>query len=170
MLTLGILHETLVRWVPDPVRVTAATQLYVAERPDPDTGEMITVDRPDSVHILTELPGGARGIYHLSGALHHTPGFQIHLYGSGGTLRYHLGPQDRLLGGQHGDRELQEIDVPPNKQGRWQVEADFVTAIRDGTAPQLTDFATGLRYMEFTEAVERSAREATSVALPLATG
>ena len=99
--------------------------------------------------------------------MYHSPGFQICLYGSAGTLRYHLGTEDRLLGGQTGDSELREIIVPPEKQGGWRVEADFISAIRNGTKPKLTDFDTGLRYMQFTEAIERSARDGVFVSLPL---
>jgi predicted dehydrogenase len=167
MLTLGILHETLIRWLPDPVRVLAAAQTFTEYRPDLDSGQSELVDRPDSVQVLTQLPTGARGMYHLSGVLHHGPGFQIHLYGSEGSLRYDLGPEDRLLAARKEDRALNEISVPLEKQDTWRVEADFVDAIRGGRRPTLTDFATGVRYMEFTEAVQRSADARTQISLPL---
>ena len=167
MLTLGILHETLIRWIPDPVRVSASTHTFTKHRPDPDGAQSVQVDRPDSVHVLTQLPDGARGMYHLSGVLHHGPGFQIHLYGSDGTLRYYLGPEDRLMGARKDDSDLQDIYVPSEKQDAWRVEADFIDAIRGGPRPMLTDFATGMRYMEFTEAVQRSADSGTQVSLPI---
>lgn len=166
-LALGILHETLIRWVPDPVRVTAATRVYVPRRADPETGEPREVGTPDSVHVLTELPGGARGIYHLSAAIRHGPGMQIHLYGSEGTLKYLLAPEDRLLGARRGEEAMTEIDVPAEKAGRWRVEEEFVAAIRGQGEVELTDFATGVRYMEFTEAVHRSGTEGRAVELPL---
>ena len=169
MLTLGILHETLIRWLPDPIRVLASTQTFTDQRRDPDSEKLTAVDRPDSVQVLTELPSGARGMYHLSGVMHHGPGFQIHLYGSEGTLRYYLGPKDRLLGAGKDDSELSEIRVPPEKQDTWRVEADFIDEIRGGPRPTLTDFATGVRYMEFTEAVQWSAEAGIAVSLPLAT-
>jgi predicted dehydrogenase len=157
MLALGILQETLIRWIPDPARVFATTGTYTKQRRDPRTGRAADVETPDSVHALAELPDGARGIYHLSGALCQGPGFQIQLYGSAGTLKYLLAPADRLLGARPDDGELREIEVPPEKAGSWQVEADFARAIRGGPRPQLTDFRTGVRYMEFTEAVAHSA-------------
>jgi predicted dehydrogenase len=166
VLTLGILHETLCRWIPDPDYVFATTGLYTPQRPDPDTGCMVRVSRPDSVHVLTGLPNGGRGIYHLSAALYQGPGFQIQLYGSLGTLVYRFSPDDQLLGGREGDG-LEEIEVPEAEQGAWRVEADFVEAIRGGQRPRLTDFATGLRYMEFTEAVQRSAQSGAAISLPL---
>jgi predicted dehydrogenase len=154
MLALGILHETLIRWIPDPVRVFASTATF---RPG--------ATRPDSVHILTDLPGGARGVYHLSGIAHHGSGFAIDLYGTKGTLKYDLAT-DRLLAGKSTDGGLHEVAVPAHEQGSWRVEADFVDAIRGGDRPALTDFATGVRYMEFTEAVERSALDSVPVSLP----
>jgi hypothetical protein len=63
--------------------------------------------------------------------------------------------------------ELPDIPIPPEKAGGWRVETDFVDAIRGGTKVSLTDFATGVAYMEFTEAVARSAEEGTPVDLPL---
>lgn len=155
MLTLGILHETLIRWIPDPSWVFASAKTFST-----------AATRPDSVHILTELAGGARGIYHLSGVVHHSGEFSITLFGSRGTIRYELS-SDRLLAGKSDDRSFQQIEVPVDKQGGWRVEADFVEAIRGSDRPTLTDFATGVRYMEFTEAVERSARNSLPVTLPL---
>lgn len=166
-LLLGILHETLIRWIPDPMRVTAAAQTFTPHRVDPESGEMATVGTADSLHVIADLPGGARAIYHLSGAIHFGPAPQIHLYGSQGTLKYEFAPDERLLGGQRGDKGLQEVFVPPAQQGRWNVEGDFVGAIRGGKRPRLTDFATGVRYMEFTEAAILSARDRRPMKLPL---
>jgi predicted dehydrogenase len=166
MLALGILHETLIRWAPDPIRVRAQTQTFVKQRRDAESGELQNVDTPDSVHVLTELPGGALGIYHLSGAVCHGPQNQIRLYGTKGSIIYEFAPQDRLLFGRHGEA-LTEIDVPPEKAGGWRVEEEFIAAIRGEEEVQFTDFATGVRYMEFTEAVARSARTGAAVELPL---
>lgn len=167
MLALGILHETLVRWTPHPTRVLAQTHTFVTERLDPATGETAKVGTPDSVQILTEIPGGARGIYHLSGAIHHGPGMQLHLYGSEGTLKYSFANGDRLVGAKAGDAQLAEIPIPDSKAGSWRVEEEFINAIRGEEEVEFTDFATGVRYMEFTEAVARSAEQGSAVSLPL---
>lgn len=148
MLTLGILHETLTRWIPDPVRVLASTRTFTPN-----------ATRPDSVSVLTELAGGARGMYHLSGVTYHADPFAIELYGTEGTIKYDL-TGDRLYAGRSNDQRLTEVTVPAENEGRWRVEADFVDAIRGGTRPDLTDFETGVRYMAFTEAVEQSAHKA----------
>ena len=166
MLALGILHETLIRWAPDPVRVRAQTQTFAKQRSDAESGELRNVDTPDSVHVLTELPGGARGIYHLSGALCHGPQNQIRLYGTAGSIIYEFAAQDRLLLGRRGE-VLAEIEVLPEKAGGWRVEEEFIAAIGGEEQVQFTDFATGVRYMEFTQAVARSAQSGASVELPL---
>lgn len=167
MLTLGILHETLIRWVPDPTRVLAQATAFTAERTDAASGMLRAVGTPDSVQVLTEIAGGARGLYHFSGVTRFGPGSQIHLYGSEGTLRYELLPQERLLGARRGDAELREIAVPPEEEMRWRVEEDFIAAIRQEGTIEFTSFEAGVRYMEFTEAAARSATSGQSVSLPL---
>jgi predicted dehydrogenase len=162
MLALGILHETLTRWIPDPVRVMAQTAVFTRQRPEPrdvgtGTAELVDVETPDSVQVLTELPGGARGLYHLSGVIHHGPPPQIHLYGSAGTLRCEFAPRERLLAAAADEPHLREIPIPADKRGGWRVEEEFIAAIRGTGRIQFTDFAAGVRYMDFTEAVARSA-------------
>lgn len=167
MLTLGILHETLIRWVPDPVRVVAQAHAFTPERLDLTSGMLVRVGTPDSIQALTVLAGGARGMYHVSGVSRFGPGSQIHLYGSDGTLKYELSPHDRLWGAQHGESQLREIPVPPEQEYGWDVEAEFIGSIRGERQVTFTDFAAGVRYMEFTEAVVRSAATTRAVELPL---
>jgi predicted dehydrogenase len=126
----------------------------------------VRVGTPDSVQVLSILEGGARGIYHVSGVTHFGPGTQIHLYGSEGTLKYELAPNDRLWGAQRDESELREIAVPVDQEYGWHVEEEFIGSIRGECEVQFTDFATGVRYMEFTEAVVRSAAIAQTVELP----
>jgi predicted dehydrogenase len=162
-LALGILHETLIRWVPGPTRVFASAHTFVEQRSDPEGGPLRPVESPDHLCVLTELPGGARGTYHLSGAVHFGPGMQIHLYGTEGTLKYQLAPEDRLIGARKQDQELRDIEISPERAGGWRVEEEFVAAIRGEETVRFTDFETGVRYMEFTEAVSRSAKQGTAV-------
>ena len=52
-------------------------------------------------------------------------------------------------------------------RGKWRVEEEFCNAIR-GTEPVThTPFDIGVQYMEFTEAVTRSAQSGQVVSLPL---
>jgi predicted dehydrogenase len=174
MLTLGIIHETLLRWVPPPIRVLAQVHAFLPSRIDPESGVRRQVGTPDSVQVLTVLENGARVTYHFSGVTPFGQGMGIHLYGTEGVLHYDL-HTDRICGASlhHGMKsgraeELSEIPIPPEKMGGWRVEEEFVEAIRTGTPVRFTDFATGVAYMEFTEAVARSAQEEEPVELPLA--
>ena len=174
MLTLGIVHETLMRWVPPPVRVLAQVHAHLPSRIDPESGVRRPVGTPDSVQVLAVLANGARVTYHCSGVTPFGQGMGIHLYGTEGVLHYDL-QHDRIRGAslKRGQRagpagELVEIDIPAERTGRWRVEEEFVEAIRTGTPVRLTDFATGVAYMEFTEAVARSAEREEPVELPLA--
>lgn len=164
VLALGILHEAAMRWTPPTTRVFAQTALFETTRPRSQRSPKTNADIPDSVQIVTQLAGGARGLYHLSGVAAHGPGHQIHLYGSRGTIKLLVSPQEKLLIGRAGDAELREPEIPAVQCG-WRVEAEFIGAIRGEEDVKFTDFATGVRYMEFTEAVHRSAAESRPVEL-----
>jgi predicted dehydrogenase len=173
MLALGIVHETLLRWVPPPLRVLAQAHAFTAERIDPESGVRRAVGTPDSVQVLAVLENGAHVSYHISGVTPFGQGAGIHLYGTEGVLYYDL-MNDRIHGASRtrGTAPVQaevlpEIVIPKEKVSVWQVESDFVDSIRLGAPVQLTNFETGVAYMEFTEAVARSARTGVAVELPL---
>jgi predicted dehydrogenase len=172
MLTLGILHETLLRWVPAPVGVMAQVHAFIPTRIDPQSGVHRAVSTPDSVQVLAVLENGGRAVYHLSGVVPFGQGMGIQLYGTEGVLHYDLAA-DRIWGASrtqagHGKGEpLTEIPIPDEKARSWNVENDFIEAIRSGKPVTFTDFATGVAYMEFTEAVARSAQRGEAVGLPL---
>ncbi|MBI2806423.1 MAG: Gfo/Idh/MocA family oxidoreductase [Planctomycetes bacterium] len=173
MLTLGIVHETLSRWVPAPVEVQAQIHAHIATRIDPQSGVYRAVGTPDSVQVLAILANGARAAYHFSGVTPFGQTAVIHLFGRDGMLEYDL-LTDRIRGASrmygHTDcrlSDLHEIEIPPEAARGWNVEADFIAAIRDGRAIEFTTFEAGVAYMEFTEAVARSAESGESIALPL---
>jgi predicted dehydrogenase len=170
MLSLGILHETLLRWVPPPLQVIAQVHAFIPRRIDPESGVYRTVGTPDSVQVLTVLENGARAMYQVSGVMPFNQGMGIELYGTEGMLHYDL-EADRIFGARRPQgiekRGTEEIPIPAEKARTWRVEADFVDAIRTGSPVELTDFATGVSYMEFTEAVARSAQAGVAVELPL---
>lgn len=173
MLTLGIVHETLLRWAPPPVRVLGQAHAFTSARIDPESGVRRAVGTPDSVQVLAVLENGARASYHLSGVTPFGQGSAIQLYGSDGVLYYDL-MTDRILGAsrtrgaaQASTEALADIPIPADKARVWQVESDFVDSIRLGTPVRLTSFEMGVSYMEFTEAVAQSARTGVAAELPL---
>ena len=166
MLTLGILFETVSRWAPPVNRVVAYASKLIPTRTDPESGKSTRVGTPDSVQVLTTQEDGSVGVYRLSGVVHHGPGLGLALYGSEGTLAYDL-TRDEIVGGRRGERGTSPLAIPDDLLGGWDVEAEFVGAIRGERPVVHTTFADGVRYMQFTEAVARSSRHQQPVALPL---
>ncbi len=167
ILNMGIWYEASMRWVGPAARVFARTRVYVSQRRNPETGALVSIDVPDHVEILADLENGALATYEFSTVHGLAPGAGAWIFGSAGTLHFDHA-SGKLLGGKPGDQAMQEIVIPPEKTGAWRVEEEFVNAIRGQEELRFTDFTTGVRYMEFTEAVHRSAASGEAVALPLA--
>lgn len=169
ILVMGILHETVSRWIPAPSHVYAQSATYEPTRPSPTEQKQAPVTVPESVQILTRYPEGARGIYHMSGSILFGPGKQIHLYGARGTIKIEfIGAEEKLSVGRAGQKELTCVNLAPEKRGGWRVEEEFIAAIRGTEKVRFTDFDTGLAYMDFTEAVSQSLATNQAVALPIA--
>jgi predicted dehydrogenase len=166
MLTVGILYETVLRWAPPVDRVIAYASKLIAQRTDPETGKPARVGTPDSVQVLTTQQDGSAGSYLFSGVVHHGRGLGVELYGSQGALVYDL-TRDEIRGARRGDAGLEPMPVPDDLRGGWQVEADFIASVRGERPVTHTTFATGVKYMQFTEAVARSSRHQQPVSLPL---
>ena len=167
ILTMGIMHETLLRWAPPPTRVFAQTAVLEPTRPIPAEGRIAPVTVPDSVQIVTHLEGGGRGMYHFSGIAMHGPGKQIYLYGSRGTVRVDFGEKETVFVGPMDYPELKPAEIPAEQLSHWRVEEEFINAIRGIEPVKLNDFATAVKYMEFTEAVALSAERDVPIHLPL---
>jgi len=155
-LTLGILNETVQRWFGRTESVSAETSIFVARRLNQETGRMDDVETPDSVGVVARMASGANCVYHVSGAARHGGGMRLEAYGTTGTVHYDL-ERDTICYGSVDDTQLAELPIPADKAGRWQVEEDFIAAIRGERPVTLTSFADGVKYMCFTEAVRRSA-------------
>jgi predicted dehydrogenase len=166
MLTLGIVYETVLRWVAPVTRVTAYASKVNRVRFDPEQGKNAKVGTADSVQVLTTQSDGSHGTYRFSGIVWNDSSMGIALYGSEGTLIYDL-LRNEILGGKRGAAGLEPLPIPDAQRGAWRVEADFIAAIRGERPVTHTDFATGVRYMQFTEAVARSSRHQMPVTLPL---
>jgi predicted dehydrogenase len=166
MLTLGILYETVLRWVAPANRVMAYASKMIAERLDPELGKIVRVGTPDSVQVLTTQEDGSCGVYRLSGLVWHDRTVSVALYGSEGSLIYDF-LSDEIRGSRRTEGGLRVLPIPEETRGYWRVEEDFVASIRGERPVTHTDFETGVRYMQFTEAVARSSRHQVPVTLPL---
>ncbi len=161
VLNMGIWYEAMMRWLGPVQRVTAMTEIAVPRRRDAG-GAWRDVKVPDHVDILGTLRGG--GIAHLrfSAVTALGPASEVWIFGSEGTLRLEADAR-RVSGGRRGDKELREIPIPAEKRIGWRVEEEFVNAIRGREKISRTTFEDGVRYMEFTDAVSRSASSGQTV-------
>jgi predicted dehydrogenase len=152
LLTLGIHYEALLRWLDDDAEVrTVDGAIFTAERRD-DTGQLRTVDLPDEITVTSRFPRtDARLRKHLSAIETTEPRQEIRLHGSDGGLRIDLASR-RLWFTPRG-AATQPVTLPQSDNDGWRVEAEFVESIREGRPVTRTDFATGVRYMRFTDAV-----------------
>lgn len=169
-LDVGMQIEVVHRWLGYTRRVSAQAQTFIKQRSLPDGG-IGPVERPDVVSAAVQFENGAQGTLYWSGVAHHPGVNAIEICGSGGTLRYEAGTDapgsGRLLGARSGEAGLHEISVTAAEARTWTVEADFVRAIRERRKSPEPSFWDGLKYMELTEAVFRSAKEGRAIGLPI---
>ena len=164
-LTLGIWYEALLRWIGPATKVMAMTKTAVTRRRDAQ-GLMRTVTVPDHVDILCQMAGGAQAHMRFSVITGLAPAGQVWLHGTQGTIRLDADSLE-LHGGKRGDKQLTKIPIAPEKAGQWRVEEEFINAVRGIEPVTHTTFQAGVHYMEFTEAVARSAQIGEAVSLPL---
>ena len=161
VLTMGIWYETLVRWLGPARQVMAMTKIAVPKRRD-ESGAMQEVKIPDHVEILTTLNNGAIAHMRFSAVTALGPASEAWIFGTDGTLRVEVGAR-RVSGGRRGDKTLAEIPIPAAQRIGWRVEEEFVNAIRGREKVTHTNFEDGVRYMEFTDAVAKSAATGQAV-------
>jgi predicted dehydrogenase len=166
ILNMGIWYEAAMRWVGPAARVIATTLVAIPERRDA-SGVLRPVTVPDHVDILATLAKGASAHLRFSSVTALGPPNEAWLFGSDGTLRLDADAR-RLYGGRRGASTLEEIVIPAERRIGWRVEEEFVNAVRGKEKVARTNFEDGVRYMEFTEAVARSAASGQVVTLPLA--
>jgi len=162
-LSLGIWYESMLKWVGPATRVLAMTKVIMNRRKDV-SGFVRSVRVPDHINVLCDMACGAQAHFQVSAVTGLSDG-GIWLYGSEGTLFFD--PKTNLLkGGRRGDISLQEINISSDKRGKWRVEEEFINCVRGIEKVKNTSFDDGLKYMEFTEAVARSAQSGEEIILP----
>ncbi len=161
ILNMGIWYEAMMRWLGPAQRVTAMTKIAVPRRKD-GAGGAHEIRVPDHVDILVQFRRGAVGHLRFSAITALAPAPEAWLFGSEGTVRLEADAR-RLSGGRRGESALKEIPLPPKTRIGWRVEEEFVNAIRGRETITRTGFEDGVRYMEFTDAVTRSATTGQAV-------
>src|SRR6266480_3882215 len=107
-------------------------------------------------HWRQRIENGAEGGLEFSGVDAMAPGDRLEVYGNAGTPTYDFG-SDVVQAGKVGDRALQVVDLPPELEGEWRVEEDFLAAVKSkGRVRPHPNFEEGLRYMRVVQAVADS--------------
>ena len=163
VMSIGIWYEAMLRWVGEATSVVAKGKTFTPMRLD-EEGRLTGVRIPDHIDIIADMACGGQAHIQVSNVTGFGEPASATIYGSEGTLRF---SEDILTGGRRGDDGLSEIEVPAHEAGGWRVEEEFISAIRGHEEITHTDFHTGVKYMEFTEAVYRSRRSGAAVDLPL---
>jgi predicted dehydrogenase len=149
ILTLGIYLEVIQRWLGHIVEVAAHGSVVIPER------QGYEVRTPDFVNVLARFRSGLEAVLMFSGVAAHAPGDKLWIYGSEGMLSYDFMTDEIALG--RAGAPLEVVPVPTAMQRDWTVEKDFISAVRDPSAPRpRPDFTEGVCYMRVVEAVWES--------------
>ena len=163
IMSMGIWYEAVLRWVGEATRVQALGKIFARMRAD-ENGVVRAVRVPEHVDVVADMACGAQLHMQVSSVTGLAGAPEAFLFGSEGTLRY---CENVLYGGRQGDTALEEIPIPDHEAGSWRVEEEFVNAIRGLEQISHTPTETGVKYMEFTEAVTCSMQTGQTIALPL---
>lgn len=163
-MNLGMLAEVIHRWCGYFKRLTALAKVHTPLRKRPNSVEWAEVKIADTIGIVAENSNGAVAVFHFSGAALFPGQDRIEMHGTNGKLVYNLAT-DEIWGAQKGDKKLRAISIPDELIREWKAEADFIDAIRNGKKVS-PSFYEGLKYMEFTEAVYKSAASGKAIELP----
>lgn len=165
---MGIWYESLMRWVGEATQVSAMGRTYIPMRKNAD-GHMQSVRIPEHLDIIGLMACGAQLHMQCSTVTGLGGATDAYLFGDQGTIYIDAtdAKNNKLFGGQRGDTELTEIAIPDAERGAWRVEEEFINAIRGNEEITRTSFEDGVKYMEFTEAVNRSIAAREVVSLPL---
>lgn len=169
IMSLGIWYESMMRWVGAAASAFAVGQVVVRHRRDA-SGARVPIAIPDHIDVTGRLQQGGQYRLAVSSVVGHAPNrSEAYFFGDQGTLAYITPAEGNgyLQIAKRGGAGLAPLAVDPAKSGKWRVEEEFVNAVRLIEPITHTDFLTGTKYMEWTDAVEESMRTHCEVALPL---
>jgi predicted dehydrogenase len=170
IMALGIWYEQMMRWTGAAASAFAVGQVVVKHRRDA-SGARVPISIPDHVDVVGTLQQGGQYRLALSSVIGHAPNrTEAYIFGDKGTLGFitPLEGEAYLTLAKKGGNGAAPLAIDAAKRGAWRVEEEFVSAIRGREPVTHTDFVTGTKYMEWTDAVAQSMRERREVALPLA--
>ena len=150
VLALGIYVEVMQRWL-GPI-----TGVYARGKILYDMRQGYEVIVPDMVTILCTFANGAEGVLEFSGINALASGDRLEVYGDSGAMAYDFGT-DVIHAGKDGDRAMHQVEITPDLEGEWQVEDDFLAAVKSrGRIRPHPSFEDGVAYMRVVQAVSDS--------------
>lgn len=159
VLTLGIYAEVLQRWL-GPIRSVFARAKTVHP-----VRQGYEIRIPDLVTVLCQFENGAEGVLEFSGVAGFAPPDAVEIYGAAGSL-FHNFATDEICIGRTGHPALEPVPIPPEMEGRWHVERDFIAAVRSpGSIKPSPTFEEGVAYMRVVQGVADSIREGREILL-----
>lgn len=142
IMTLGIYTEVLQRWFGDIARVAAEGGTRTPVR------HGYTVEIPEWLRVEVAFASGLTGLLEFSNIHESAPEESLVVSGENGELHFDMAADTVTLDGAP---LTSACDRP------WQVERDFINAVRNPSAPRPhPTFRDGLAYMRVVEAVNRS--------------
>ena len=161
---LGLTYDVMVPWTGHATRVIAQRAVWTGERPLTPGGPLTRVPYPEEVTAISETESGAVVMNVLNWSIHFAES-RIELYGDKGTVVYKQ-RGDVILGGQAGADKLEPLEIPPEHDGVWLVEDEFVNLVRGEVKEPSFGFRDGVKNMEYLEAVYHSGSDGRWVDLP----
>jgi predicted dehydrogenase len=149
---IGPLYEVLLRWVGPARSVLARGDLFEPTKPGPDGP--VTADNPDHVSILLDHRNGASANLEVSSHSAALGPSIVTFVGSAGALRVDM--RAHTLERQGTDAAWSPVTSEPSDVEEWQVEAEFIGAIRGERSVRRNPFDVGVAYMAFSDAVVAS--------------
>jgi predicted dehydrogenase len=148
MLSLGIFHETVLRWFDFTAEVTRARGFLRPRMRD------LGADLPEALEVEARIlaPQPATLKYHLSSIFEGPPQMDIRITGTAGSLLWD-NAANRIsiaVGNQPAST------LASSRPDAWKVEDDFAASIRTGAPVRLTAPQTALAYMQFTQQVRHT--------------
>lgn len=146
VMTLGIYTEVLQRWFGDIASLEADGDVTTPIR----HGTPISI--PDRLTVRAQFATGVEATLEFSNVDHNAPQESLVITGDAGALTADFAAETLTF--QSEDR-TELLTPPPELDRPWQVERDFITAVRNPSAPRPhPTFRDGTAYMRVVDAVE----------------
>ena len=173
IMTMGIWYEAMMRWFGPAQTVQALGHTVVKHRLDAN-GRRHAISIPDHLDVLMNMECGGSMNYTTTLVSGFSRDLDLSIHGTDGVIRLEYadagdptGATFKVSGARRGDNALNQIEIPLENRGAWRVEEEFINAIRGIEPVTHTNFADGLKYMQFTDAVTESLKTGDMVRLPL---